>query len=73
MQHSSPSFTHSYSRGVLMHNVAAVLNHQISASIRMGRKQLPAIDKSDTHTLIRGRFAYPSPYGVTRKVNKPKT
>ncbi len=36
---------HSYSR-VLMRNIAAALNHQISASIRMGRKQLPAKDKS---------------------------
>ncbi len=45
MQHSSP-FIHSYSRGVPMRNIAAALNHQISASMRMGRKQLPAIDKS---------------------------
>ncbi len=35
-----------YSRGVPMRNIASALNHQISASIRMGRKQLPAIDKS---------------------------
>ncbi len=40
------TFLHSYSRGVLMHNIGAALNHQISVSIRMGRKQLPAVDKS---------------------------
>ncbi len=34
------TFIHSYSRGVPMRNIAAALNHQTSASIRMGRKQL---------------------------------